>query len=177
MLSFDLTKRCSLLAEGVGPPSLLFQSISPGNYLQFAADSFFDRNDGMHLEYESGKHRTEFVNGHRIVTFHQHMPIPLANSYYEEFNLEIGRRLPLTEHLENSLLGILVLHGRTLRAFEPADHVLHRHPPCRDNSAALLQVSVAGTKMVTSIHLWKPTIPSAYFMLEAFRAFARDFCK
>src|SRR5438105_13961414 len=83
----------------------------------------------MHLEYESGQHRTEFVNGHRIVTFHQHMPTPLADSYYEEFNLEIGGGLPLTEHLKYPLLGILVLRRRTLRAFEPANHVLHRHPP------------------------------------------------
>ena len=49
-----LTKRCSLLAEGVGPPSLLFQSISPRNYLQFAADRFFDRNDGMHSNTKAG---------------------------------------------------------------------------------------------------------------------------
>src|ERR1043166_2901165 len=83
----------------------------------------------MHLEYESRKHRTEFVHGHRIITFHQHMPTPLADSYYEEFDLEIGGGLPLTEYLKDPLLGILVLHGRTLRAFEPADHVLHRHPP------------------------------------------------
>src|SRR2546427_1728408 len=109
--------------------SVAFQPIAPGNYLKFAADGFLDRNDGMHLEYESRKHRTEFVNSHRIVTFHQHMPTPLADSYYEEFDLEIGGRLPLTEYLKDSLLGILVLHGRTLRAFEPADHVLHRHPP------------------------------------------------
>src|ERR1700730_18553050 len=77
-------------AEGDGPLSLVFQSISPGNYLEFAADGFLDRNDGMHLEYESRKHRTEFVNGHRIVTFHQHMPTPFADSYYEEFDLEIS---------------------------------------------------------------------------------------
>src|ERR1700694_2585553 len=83
----------------------------------------------MHLEYESRQHRAEFVNGHRIITFHQHMPTPLADSYYEEFDLEIGGRLPLSEYLKDSLLGILVLHGRTLRAFEPANHVLHRHPP------------------------------------------------
>src|SRR6266487_1728047 len=127
--SNELLARSLAEAKGDGLLSLVFQSISPGNYLEFAADGFLDRNDGMHLEYESGKHRTEFVNGHRIVTFHQHMPTPLAHSYYEEFNLEIGGRLPLTEHLKDSLLGILVLHGRALRAFEPADHVLHRYPP------------------------------------------------
>jgi len=116
-------------AESDGPISLVFQSISPGNYLEFATDGFLDRNDGMHLEYESWKHRAEFVNGHRIITFHQHMPTPLADSYYEEFDLEIGRRLPLTEHVKDLLLGILVLHGRTLRSLESADQVLHYHPP------------------------------------------------
>src|SRR5436309_2038254 len=110
-------------------PSLVFQSISPGNYLAFAADGFLDRNDGSRLEYESRKHRTELVDGHRIVALYQHMPTPLADSYHEEFDLEIGGRLPLTEYLKDSLLGILVLDGRPLRAFEPADHVLHWDPP------------------------------------------------
>src|SRR5450755_2930898 len=53
------------------------------------------------------------------------MPTPVAHTYYEKLDLEIGRRLPLTKHLENSLLGILVLRWRTLRAFVPADHVFH----------------------------------------------------
>ena len=73
----------------------------------------------------AGKHRAKLVNGQRIVAVHQHMPAPLADPHYEQFDLEIGGRLPLTEHLKDSLLGILVLHRRTLRAFEPADHVLH----------------------------------------------------
>ena len=106
-----------------------FQSIAPGNYLEFAADGLLDRNDGSRLEYESRKHRTKLVNRHRIVALYQHMPTPLADSYHEEFDLEIRGRLPLTEYLKDSLLCILVLDGRTLRAFEPADHVLHRHLP------------------------------------------------
>jgi hypothetical protein len=64
------------------------------------------------------------------------MPTPLADSNHEEFDLEIGGCLPLTEYLKDSLLGILVLDGRTLRAFEPADHVLH---------CSLLFVLVLGT--------------------------------
>src|SRR5437870_8788292 len=93
------------------PPSLAFQSISPGNYLELAADSFLDRNDGSRLEYESRKHRAKLMNGHRIVALYQHMPTPLADPYHEEFDLEIGGRLPLTEYLKDSLLGILVLDG------------------------------------------------------------------
>src|SRR5437870_13576751 len=109
--------------------SVAFQSISPGNYLEFAADGFLDRNDGSRFEYESRKHRTKLVNGHRIVALYEHMPTPLADSYHEDLDLEIGGCLPLTEYLKDSLLGILVLYGRTLRAFEPADHVFHWHPP------------------------------------------------
>ena len=36
-----------------------------------------------------------------------------------------GERLPLNEPLKDSRLGIPVLRGRSLRAFEPVDHVLH----------------------------------------------------
>jgi hypothetical protein len=53
------------------------------------------------------------------------MPTPLAHTYDEKLDLEIGWRLPPAKHLEDSLLGILILHRRTLRAFEPADYVLH----------------------------------------------------
>src|SRR5712671_5910220 len=53
------------------------------------------------------------------------MPTPLAHTYDEKLDLEIGWRLPLTKYLENPLLGILILYGRTLRALEPADHISH----------------------------------------------------
>src|SRR6478672_12321977 len=109
--------------------SSAFQTVAPGNHLELAAHGLLDRDDRSHLEHERGKHRAELVDGHRIVALHQHVPTPLADSYDEEFDLEIGGRLPLTEYLEDTLLGILVLDGRTLRAFEPADHVFHRHPP------------------------------------------------
>jgi hypothetical protein len=56
------------------------------------------------------------------------MPTPLAHTYYEKLDLEIGWRLPLAKHLEDSLLGILIFYGRTLRALEPADYVLHVIP-------------------------------------------------
>jgi hypothetical protein len=68
------------------------------------------------------------------------MPTPLANSYYKEFDLEIGGRLPSTEYLKDSLLGVLVFHGRALRAFKPADHVLHRHPPKTQNLNSFLLI-------------------------------------
>ena len=106
--------------------SFAFQAIAPGNDLEFAADGFFDRDDGVHLEPERREHRAEFVNRHQIAAFHQHVPAPLADSDHKEVDLEISRRLPLAEDFEDSLLGILVLHRRTLRAFEKADHVFHR---------------------------------------------------
>src|SRR5436190_18635976 len=107
------------------PASLAFQAVSPGDDLEFAPDGVFDRDDGVHLEDERGQHRTELVNGHGVVAFHQHVPAPLADPDDEELDLEITRRLPLAEDFEDALLGILVFHRRTLRAFEPADDVLH----------------------------------------------------
>ena len=53
---------------------------------------------------------------------------PFAHSYYEQLDFEISGRLPFSEHIKYSLLGILVLHRRTLRAFKPTDHVLQEHP-------------------------------------------------
>jgi hypothetical protein len=50
--------------------SVALQAISPGDYLEFAADGFLDRNDGSRLEYKSRKHRTKLVNGHRIVALY-----------------------------------------------------------------------------------------------------------
>jgi hypothetical protein len=71
------------------------------------------------------------------------MPTPLAHTHHEELDLEIGWRLPLAKHLEDSLLGILILYGRTLRAFEPTDYVLHLLLLCSngltdDNCSSLL---------------------------------------
>src|SRR5204863_707862 len=113
---------------------LAFQSISPADDLELAADGFFDRDDRSYLEHEGRKHRTELVNGHEVVALEQHVSAPFANAYHEEFDLEIGGGFPLTEYLENSLLGILVLDRRALRALEPADHVFHWHPPNRVDS-------------------------------------------
>src|SRR5262249_47405028 len=70
------------------PPSLAFQSISPGYDLEFAVDGLFHRYDGVHLEPKRGEHRTEFVNGHQIVALHEHVPAPLAHSDHKEVDLE-----------------------------------------------------------------------------------------
>jgi hypothetical protein len=67
------------------------------------------------------------------------VPAPLADSYYEKLDLEIGGRLPLTEYLKNSLLGILVFDGRTLRALKPADHVFHLLSFFRTSAAGTAQ--------------------------------------
>src|SRR5579863_6157055 len=103
--------------------SLTFQSVAPGDYFEFAADCVLDGDYGVHLEYEGRQHRAKLVNGYWIVALHQHMPAPLAHTNYEKLDLEIGWRLPLAKHFENSLLGILILYGRTLWAFKPTDYV------------------------------------------------------
>src|SRR3990172_6975097 len=109
--------------------SLAFQSIAPGNSFEFDPDSVLDGDHGSRLEFKCREGRACLVNRQRIVAVHQHVPTPLADSHYEELDLESRGRLPLTEHLKYPLLGILVLRRRTLRAFEPADHVLRRYPP------------------------------------------------
>jgi hypothetical protein len=65
------------------------------------------------------------VDRQRIVAVHQQIPAPVAYPYYEELDLKIGWGLPLSKHLKDSLLSILVLRRRTLRAFVSADHVFH----------------------------------------------------
>ena len=110
--------------------SVVFQPISPGNRLEFDPDRVLEGDHGSCLvEFESRVGRAGLVNGQRIIGAHQHVPAPLAHSHDEQFNLEIGGRLLLTEHLKYSLLGVLVFHRRTLRAFVPADHALRRHSP------------------------------------------------
>jgi len=42
------------------------------------------------------------------------MPTPLAHTDYEKLDLEIGWRLPLAKHLEDSLLGILTFYSANL---------------------------------------------------------------
>src|SRR5205814_4509235 len=65
----------------------------------------------------------------RIVTFHQHIPAPITDADDERLDLEIRGRFPRAEYLQNSLLCIFVLDGRTLRTFVPSDHVLHDFSP------------------------------------------------
>jgi len=93
--------------------SLAFQSVAPGDYFEFTPDCVLDGDYGVHLEYKGREHRAKLVNRQRIVAFHQHMTTPLAHTYDEKLDLEIGWRLPLTKHLEDPLLGILILYGRT----------------------------------------------------------------
>ena len=117
---------------GKRPPtrmSVVFKSIAPGNGFELNPDSLLDRNNRSRLEFECREGRACLVNGRWIVAVHQHMPTPFAHSHYKQLDLEICGRLPLSEYFKDSLLGILVLFRRTLRAFEPTDHVLQEHLP------------------------------------------------
>jgi hypothetical protein len=108
-----------------GRMSLAFQFVAPGDCFEFDPDCVHDRDYGAHLEFKLRERRAKLVNRQGIVAVHQHMPTPLAHTDYEELDLEIGWRRPLTKHFKDSLLDILVLYGRTLRALEPADYVFH----------------------------------------------------
>src|SRR5713226_5017493 len=105
--------------------SLALQAVAPSDYFEFGPDCVLDGNYGACLHFKCREHRAKLVNHQRIVAVHQQMPTPLAHTHYEELDLKIGWRLPLTKHIKDSLLSILVLRRRTLRAFEPADHVFH----------------------------------------------------
>src|SRR3989442_4317978 len=105
--------------------SLALQAVAPGHYFEFGPDCVLDGNYGSCVHFKCREHRAKLVNHQRIVAVHQQMPAPLAHTHYEELDLKIGWRLPLAKHIKDSLLSILVLRRRTLRAFEPADHVFH----------------------------------------------------
>src|SRR5947207_10210489 len=98
--------------------SLPFESIAPGNRLEFDPDSVLDGNHGPRLEYKRRPGRANLVNGRRILAVHQHVPTPLAHSHHEQLDLEIGGRLPLSENLQYPLLGILIFQRGSLRTFE-----------------------------------------------------------
>src|ERR1700751_90710 len=108
---------------------LAFEPITKCNRFKLHPDSVHNGNHWPCFEYKSREGRAELVNGKRIMAVHQHRHTPIANSHYEQLDLEIVRRLPLSKNLQYPLLGILVLHRRPLRTFEPADHVFHWHPP------------------------------------------------
>src|SRR5579885_1656587 len=109
--------------------SRALQSIPPRDDFELAAHGFIDRDHRMHLEHECREHRAELVNHHRIVAFHQHVPAPFADPDHEKIDFETARGFPLTEDFKDSLLGVLVLDRRTLRALEPADYIFHLSSP------------------------------------------------
>src|SRR3989304_3741588 len=100
---------------------LAFEPITKGNRLKLHPDSVHDGNHRSCLEYKSREGRAELVNGQRIIAVHQHMPTPLTYTHNEQLDLEIVGRLPLSENLQYPLLGVLVLHRRSLRTFERTD--------------------------------------------------------
>ncbi len=98
---------------------LAFQSVAPGDYFEFAPDCVLDADHGVYLEDKCRERGAKLVNHQWIVAVHQHTPAPLAHTDHKKLDLEIGWRLPLAKHLEDSLLGILILRRRILRAFKP----------------------------------------------------------
>jgi hypothetical protein len=90
--------------------SLAFEFVAKGNRFLFHADSVHDGNDGTCLEYKSGQHGAELVNGQRVVAIQHHIPAPVTHSYYKQLDLEIAGRFPLGENLQNALLGVLIFY-------------------------------------------------------------------
>src|SRR6185437_6280340 len=65
----------------------------------------------------------------RVITFHQHIPAPIADADDEGLDFEIGWCLPWAEDFQDSLLCIFVFDGRTLLTLVPGNHVLHSPTP------------------------------------------------
>src|ERR1041385_101133 len=108
---------------------LTFQSTAIGHRFEFHTNGVGDGDDGASLEREGRQHRTELMHFEWVVTFHQHIPAPITDADYERLDFEIGGSFPRAEDLQDSLLCIFVLDGRTLRTFVPSDHVLHDFSP------------------------------------------------
>jgi hypothetical protein len=72
----------------------VFQPIAPSHGFKFAFDGICYRNQRAHLEFKGGEDRAEFVNFNRIVAVHEQMAAPFAYSHDEQFDLEVGGRLP-----------------------------------------------------------------------------------
>jgi hypothetical protein len=79
--------------------SLALKSIAKGNRFKLDPDSVHDWNYGSRLEFKSWQHRAELVNRQRIVAVQQHISTPVAYSDNEQLDLEIFRRLPLSENV------------------------------------------------------------------------------
>src|SRR4051812_24573438 len=90
------------------------------------------------------------------------MAPPLTYPNHERLYLEICWRLPFSEYLKYPLLGIFVLCRRALRAFEPADHVLHWHVPLLSMCFILSSFLVMSNKSYLQCH-WLPRRGSEYY--------------
>src|SRR5271163_412381 len=68
-----------------------FETIAPCDRFEFDPDSVHDGNHGSCLDFEGGKHRTELVNGQRVVAVQQHIAAPVAHAHDEHLDLEVIR--------------------------------------------------------------------------------------
>ena len=89
--------------------SLFGEAITKGDGFEFDAHSVRDWNHWARLEYKRGEHRAELVDRGGIIAIQHHIATPVTHSDDEQLDLEIGWSLPLSENLQNALLGILVL--------------------------------------------------------------------
>src|SRR5579859_3014460 len=144
----------SSLIHRTGWLTLLFQPVAEGHRFAFHTNGVGDRDDRPSLEGESRQHRTELMHFERVITFHQHIPAPITNADDERLDLEIGWRLPRAKYLQDSLLCIFVLDGRTLLTFVPRDHVLH-------STSSFLGVRAAGV-VVSKVYAQRHTCVERY---------------
>jgi hypothetical protein len=93
----------------LGAQAVTFGAAIPkDNGFEFDAHSVRDWNHRARLEYKCGQHGAKLMNGGRIIAIQHHVATPVAHSDHEQLYFEIGWSLPLSENLQNALLGILI---------------------------------------------------------------------
>src|SRR6266571_7284204 len=104
------TRNNALIACASLLTSLFGEPIPKGDGFEFDAHCVRDWNHWASLEHKRRQHGAELVNGCGIITIQHHITTPVTHSDDEQLDLEIGWSLPLSENLQNALLGILVFY-------------------------------------------------------------------
>ena len=102
----------AVFLSGLLAPSISFfgEAITKGDGFELHAHSVGDGNHRARLENKRREHRAELVDQGGIVAIQHHIAAPVTHPDDEQFDLEIGGSLPLSEDLQNALLGILVFN-------------------------------------------------------------------
>ena len=74
--------------------SLFGKAITKGNGFEFDPNGVPDVDYRTRLEHKRRQHRAELVDRGGIIAIHHHISAPVTHSNDEQFDLEVGLRLP-----------------------------------------------------------------------------------